>query len=243
MSATIYPPCWICGNPATTGEHGIKRSDLRDVFGAPTVSNQLYLHDAERPNRRVRSLDARLLKSPRKICGYCNSTRTQPHDRAWEKLSKALRNRTPAITPGSVVRTNRIFPHHTAREMLNVHLYFVKLFGCHIVGGDIPIDITGFADSISVERAHPLVYLKFGCGRTFAGKPMTGMSNMELQLKLPDKLCVFATWSYHIENIGVSVTLALDQAKWRSSVGAWHPRQGTTRLKIADFSENADIAQ
>ena len=29
--------------------------------------------------------------------------------------------------------------------MLKVHLYFVKLFGCHIAGNGIPLDITGFA--------------------------------------------------------------------------------------------------
>ena len=57
---------------------------------------------------------------------------------------------------------NRIFGADRVREMLNVHLYFVKLFGCHIAGNNIPIDITGFSDAIMHGKLHPRVYLKFG---------------------------------------------------------------------------------
>jgi hypothetical protein len=31
--------CWICGEPATTGEHKTKQSDLRAVLGTPTPGN------------------------------------------------------------------------------------------------------------------------------------------------------------------------------------------------------------
>ena len=76
----------------------------------------------------------------------------------------------------------------------------------------------------------------------FAGKPMIGMSNMELALALPDKSCFFATWCYYIEVVGVSVMFAVDPKAWQGSVGAWHPRQGTTRLTMADYREHADAA-
>ena len=76
---------------------------------------------------------------------------------------------------------DQIFRYETASEMLKVHLYFVKLFGCHIAGNGIPLDITGFADAIMNEKAHSCVYLKFGSGRMFAGMPMTGMSECRLR--------------------------------------------------------------
>lgn len=239
MSATL-PKCWICGDAATTGEHKTKRSDLRSVFGIPTQSNPLYLHDAEKRNRRVGSLDAKVLKSPGRICPHCNNTRTQPHDRAWEKLSAALRTRTPAIAPGSIVRTNRIFRYDTAREMLNVHLYFVKLFGCHIAGNDIPLDIASFADAIMNEKAHPCVYLKFGCGRMFAGKPMTGMSDMWLTPAPPGGTSTFATWFYDVETVGINVMFAVAEERRQGLVGAWHPGHSTTKLTMADYRENDD---
>ena len=70
-----------------------------------------------------------------------------------------------ALEPGSIVWPKRIFGTDRVQEMLNVHLYFVKLFGCHIAGNNIPIDITDFADAIMTGKPHPYVYLNFGCGR------------------------------------------------------------------------------
>jgi hypothetical protein len=238
----VQPKCWICGGPATTGEHKTKRSDLRSAFGIPTQDNPLYLHNAEGRNRRIGSLDAKVLKSPGKICLYCNSTRTQPHDRAWEKLSEALRTWTPAIGPGSIVRTKRIFPYNTAREMLNVHLYFVKLFGCHIAGNDIPLDISGFAYAIMNQTAHPCVYLKFGCGRMFAGRLMTGMSDIWIDPPSPGGSSRLATWFYDIEAVNINVMFAVGGEGLQKLVGVWHPRKGTTRLAMADYREPADAA-
>jgi hypothetical protein len=43
--------------------------------------------------------------------------------------------------------------------MLNVHLYFVKLFGCHIERNGIPLDITGFADAIMSYQAHTPAFI------------------------------------------------------------------------------------
>jgi hypothetical protein len=85
---------------------------------------------------------------PPQCDGSANNTRYPAADRAWEALSAASRARRPALAPGDVVRTNRILPHDTAREMLNVHLYFVKLFGCRIERNGIPLDVTGLADAI-----------------------------------------------------------------------------------------------
>jgi hypothetical protein len=194
------------------------------------------LHNTQIQNRQVGSLDAKVLKLPGRICAYCNNTRTQPYDRAWEGLSEALRTSTPAIGPGSVVWTNRIFGANHACEMLNMHLYFVKLFGCHIAGNNIPIDVTGFANAIMQGKAHPCVYLKFGCGRTFAGKPLVGMTDMWLAPPTPGGWSTFATWFYDIEIVGVNVMFAVPGERRQGLIRAWHPRQGTTRLTMADYS-------
>jgi hypothetical protein len=160
------PLCWICNrNEANSGEHKTKRSDLLAVLGEPTQKEPFYLHDLERPNRPVKSLDAKLLKAAIRICAECNSARTQPHDRAWERMSDRLRARLfrvglracarhhsscatlrlrfnlpqPGVSiiraatqfrVGQWVRANKIFPYDTRREMTNVHLFFLKLFGC-----------------------------------------------------------------------------------------------------------------
>ena len=143
--------CWICGDNATAREHKTKRSDLRDVFGTPTQAEPLYLHNANTRNRPIRSVNAKILKSPSLICPNCNNARTQPHDRAWEQMSKSLRTRVQANALGAVLRVNRIFRYDTRREMRSVHLYFVKLFCCHIIEAGIPINITTFSNAILNE--------------------------------------------------------------------------------------------
>ena len=239
----VAATCWICGDPATTGEHGTKRSDLRDAFGTVTQSNPLFLHNAQRRNRSVGSLDARVLKLPGRLCTHCNNTRTQPHDLAWEKLSAGLRTWTPALVPGSIIWPKRIFGDNRARKMLNVHLYFVKLFGCHIAGNNMPIDITGFADAIMTGKAHPHVYLNLGCRRQFNGRPLLGMTDMWIVPPRPGELSPFATWFYDLEFVGINVLYAMPGQKREGLVGAWHPRNGANSVTMSDYRNHAEPAE
>ena len=152
------------------------------MLGSPTQEQPFFYNDLERRNKPVGSLDAKILKAPIRICTECNTTRTQPHDKAWERLSDRLRARR--LRDGQWVRANSIFPHYTRREMTNVNLYFLKLFGCMICEAksnryDVPIDIAPFSRSIMSAgrrkmevslplgftmsgRSHPEVHLQFG---------------------------------------------------------------------------------
>jgi hypothetical protein len=225
--------CWICGETSTTGEHIVKKSDLRSEFGPVTQQASLYFHREDRASKPIGSLDARILKSPSRICAHCNNARTQPHDRAWETLSNFLRTRNPPIGPGTVVRANRVFPHDTSRQMLCVHLYFVKLFGCRVKEDSVPIYIDTLADAILRERAHPNVYLKFGYVQLPPGKEQAGMSKIH-SLRRSDELCFF--WIYGVGNLTIQVMFAENGAQKWCSQDAWHPRAGVNELTIMDFS-------
>jgi hypothetical protein len=231
--------CWICGAEGTTGEHTTKRSDLRSVFGMTTQAVPLYYHDGNRKNQLIRSLDSRIMKFPNKICSYCNNTRTQPHDRGWERMSEWLRSRNPPIRPGAIVRARGIFPNNTSRGMLNVHLYYVKQFGCLIqhaalIGKAILVDLSTFASAIMSERAHPSVYIMFGCGRLFRGHPMTGRSNLRVGIR-DGESCVYAAWDYYVDGVGARVIFAAPDVNFPALERAWHPRFGTNRLVIGDL--------
>jgi len=115
--------------------------------------------------------------------------------------------------------------------MVDVHLFFVKLFGCHIVTGGIPIDVTGFSRALLNRAHHPGVYLKFG---RFAGTPIVGMSDVEVCLA-PDGSCVFAVWFYEVDRFAVRVMFTADGQQREGLVEAWHPKFGTNKLKIEGF--------
>ena len=225
--------CWICNkNTANSGEHKTKRSDLLAVLGKPTQAEPFYYHDLEKRNRLLKGLDARILKSPARICADCNSARTQPHDRAWEQMSDRLRARHLKV--GEWIRTDRIFSYDTHREMKNVHLYFLKLFGCMICeakgnGHEVPIDIGPFSQAIMSGDPHPEVHLQFGrCDGS------VGRSN--LHCWKTERGTVLAGWLYELGTIAVSV-LFVQAGKWEHRPDLWHPNSHTSsrRFQIADF--------
>jgi hypothetical protein len=124
------PLCWICRTkPGTTREHLIKKSDLKALFETGGRHGPYFYSDANRVNQLVQGLKSNTLKSPVLICAGCNGAKTQPHDLTWEWMSNWLRVNRQHLRLDRIIRPNRIFHYDTHRQMLNVHLYFLKLFG------------------------------------------------------------------------------------------------------------------
>jgi len=225
--------CWICSaNEANSGEHKTKRSDLRAVLGKPTQDAPFFYHDPYQANKLIKSLDAKILKSPVRICADCNNARTQPHDLAWERMSDWLRGRHPPIKVGDLVRGDRIFPHNTRIEMTNVHLYFLKLFGCMLseaeaIGQKLPIDIAPFSKAIMSNHPHAEVYLTFGkCDGAI------GRSNLEC--RVTESGSILAGWVYELDIIAVSVIFA-QAGRWQRASETWHPLTSSSRIQLADL--------
>lgn len=234
MDPIVNPPCWICGKPATTGEHKAKHSDLLAVFGHVSQTSPVHYRDDKIGKRTIGSLNAKLTKFPDKICEHCNSARTQPHDRAWEALLAALRARNQKIVPGASVRANHIFPYETARQMLDMHLFFIKQFGGLILEGGAPIEIAPFAVAIMNNKAHPGVFLKFGCGPTFPGNSLVARSDLRIDAR-PDGSVAHASWIYNVDGVAVQITYA--ERGMQHGFGWWHPSLGTNRLRIETLNE------
>ena len=221
--------CWICNKEeANSREHMSKRSDLKAVLGA---TGALYLHTDERRNVKVQSLNSKKIKFAASLCGTCNSTLTQPHDLAWERLSDALRGRKPELRPGDIVRLDRIFPYGTAAEMLNMHLYFVKWLGCQIVEQAIPISpgIDTMARAILSQRAHPGIWLAFFVSgrRGVVGATKTGAARFRCEPGKFDYLCRI----YSVDALDVRVRFSTVKL-----TDDWHP-SGRNRVVIGAHPE------
>lgn len=115
--------------------------------------------------------------------------------------------------------------------MLDLHLYWVKIFGCAVAEGGIPVDLVPLADSILLGRANPNIYLSFG----WMHNPveMAGASNVEVAL-LAGK-CAFATRFHNIGNLAVNLMYAIPGERRDGLIGAWNPRQGSKRLPLKVF--------
>jgi hypothetical protein len=153
--------CWICGGTAESAEHQVKRSDLELVFGHISNADPVYRHDGESRNIVVPGADSAKIKYSKTICGHCNNTRTQKHDRAWESLAGAvIRSRIP-FSPGQRLPLKSHEKKDPKFCSTALQLYFAKQIGCFAVehAADLPTVELGLC--IKHNIAHPHLYLKF----------------------------------------------------------------------------------
>jgi hypothetical protein len=164
-----------------------------------------------------------------RICNECNSTRTQPHDFAWEILSARLNGLRPRLSTGTEVRGNRVFPYDTTHKTTNVHLYFAKLFGGMIVEGGGPLAVQPFAKAIMTGRPHPEVYLQLG-----AGDGTVGWSNLNIG-QMPSGNYI-AVWLYLLDRFFMHVVYAQAGAPWERLGRLSHSKFSTNKMRARDFT-------
>lgn len=222
--------CWICGDEANTGEHMIKASDLKLLFGNITQSSPLHFHTSLKCNQPIPGIKSAKLKYQVRLCARCNNERTQPHDRAWERLSIYLRKRQPPIRPGMVVRLNRTFPGSASKSMLDVHLYFLKLFGCLITEYSIPIDINQFSQSILRGVPHPKIWLTLWTGLHHPNIKHVGYSPVETAQV--DGRVTYASWFYVVDKVAINIIYAEPNEHRKGLVHAWHPSTVGKRIRV-----------
>lgn len=118
--------------------------------------------------------------------------------------------------------------------MLDVHLYFVKLFGCQIIEGDIPMDIKLFSFALLNRVQCDQLYLAFG--------PSTESSQRKKALvtavhAIDDPLgrTVFAQWVYMLGELAVTITYSESPEYVRTVPNAWRPSEIQKVLRLSDF--------
>jgi hypothetical protein len=116
--------------------------------------------------------------------------------------------------------------------MRNVHLYFTKLTGCHLVEASVKFDQTALANSILTGKPNPYIHLKFGISK--AGL-LLGMSNLETAMLASNNSLAFAVWIYSLGTLVVHVIYAIAGERRDGLINAWHPRSGSNRFILADF--------
>lgn len=213
--------CWICAQEADSAEHMVKASDFRAVFGHVSQHAPVFRHSRQQRNQPVRGANASALKFKPSLCSYCNNTRTQKYDRAWEALSAAMRTCHRPLKRGGSVPIQAAFHSRSRQEMLNVHLYFLKLLGCYAVEYAVPLPIQTLAVAILGDHPHPNVYLDFVAVDINAEHSQVVVGDITaINLGCTT---VAATWFYMIGAFGVHVTYHESSHPRPVRRFDWHP--------------------
>ncbi len=224
--------CWICGDNAQTGEHLIKASDMRSIFGHVSQNQPVHRHSASRRNVRVKGITADILKSGALLCSRCNNQRTQPYDRAWETLSAYLRSK-PQIRGRDRIDLGKVFPGAVHKSMLHVHLFFLKLFGCLVAENSIPIDIGAFSKAILNNTAHPRVHLAISPYTDGIASGSAGYSDLD-SAQLNGRV-VYATWQYILDRFTIRVMYAERTEHREGLIDSWHPSSIKKCIRVSSF--------
>ena len=222
--------CWICGATADSREHLVKASDLRQFFGPITPESPVFYHSLANRNIALKSAKTNRVKSGKVLCRRCNDTRTAPFDRSWERLLEHLSNNWDVVKKSGRYKLQKVFPGTVQANCKNIHLYFVKLFGCRIVDDRIPIPIDLFSAAIRDSMTHPFVFLTFNY-RHIPSKTGHYAGVSEVHAKQSHGAVSMATWYYSLGELDIQVTWFRDEPV-RNVRNAWHPDFGSKIIKF-----------
>ncbi len=210
--------CWICGEEGTTGEHLVKASDLKSYFGNVTTEDPVFFNKDSR-SWTMQSTNSKFVKSDAKICNSCNSNVTQPFDKDWEILSKYLQDNIKQLNSNKKIKLSNVFPGRKSEAMLNVHLYFCKLFGCRLASEDTPLDIEPFKDSINSVSSYDNLYIELGSWEP--KNKNAGITSIQAIEEAGEPVVVW--WFYIVGKVAVYVSFCAKPEIKKLIKNCWHP--------------------
>lgn len=238
MNAHALPAanCWICGHPADTGEHRFKASDIRRLMRLSQAKPAYLQTNMQATNKEIGSAKSKALQFSKSLCGDCNHARTQAYDRAWERLYDYIRSSWVEIRMRGSLDLAVPFGNAVERQSaaLDVHLFFLKLFGCKIVQDQEPIDVSTIAACILTRQAHPEISLYLANGWRDRRILAFESDVYKMWHRVPRRLDG-ALWGYVVRPIAVKVCLIRIGVPLYSSGYPWHPSRPRQFLRLSPY--------
>jgi hypothetical protein len=197
------PSCWICGDKADTREHTIKQSDIRRLFGSGPYGKQkkLVRTDEARNKKIIQSKDSVYIKYQPSLCQYCNSTRSQPWDQAYDKFMEFINIYSQWIKQTKKINLSEIMPENGNKLAINLYSYLIKAFGCQLVehGQCPPSDLSEY---LLGKRSNTGLVITFAVYSSFPmhlSEPIVQIHNLEGDVEVGRGKPLNYTWAISVE--------------------------------------------
>ena len=150
--------CCLCGSTqALSGEHKIKASALRSIFGDRKT---VIVREGGR-SRHAQSSKSKAYHYEARVCEPCNSARTRPADLAFDSFNAAASELFHRGSDPANVFDDPRFDAESGELYLDVFRYFAKLMCCHLAEMSAPY-LQGLADFAIGSSNHNVIYLGVG---------------------------------------------------------------------------------
>ena len=144
LMAIALRQCWICGAPAQSREHRLKRSDLVRAYGkGPYTGPSVPLHVRNGKLTRIQGPGSDTVKYSHSLCQTCNSASTQPFDRAYDTFVSWVQAHESNVLLSRMINFQDVYGANFETGQRNLFKYFVKSFGCRLfdAGLAVPRDL------------------------------------------------------------------------------------------------------
>lgn len=131
-------PCWICGAPADSREHKFKRTDVTRAGGDWSLGERPSLLN-DKGLSLIQGSDSKKVKFGKVLCTPCNTTISQPWDKAYEVFSDWIVNAAASLMTMEALDFGKIFGATYQYDVLNLLKYLLKHFGCQLSDRDYTI--------------------------------------------------------------------------------------------------------
>jgi hypothetical protein len=145
--------CWICSNPADSREHKFKRSDVAQSGKSLSPDDRPY-YIGDGGWRRIQGPGSQLVKFDKVLCQACNTTRTQPFDRAYERFAEWVNDKGESLMTKTQIDFGHIYGAYFQDGTANLVRYFVKHLGCRIANENYTMP-RGLVSSLTAMDARP----------------------------------------------------------------------------------------
>jgi hypothetical protein len=171
--AMVMPdrPCWICGKPADSREHKFKRTDVAQSSKTWAPEDQPYYLDGS-GWRRIQGPNSQLVQFARVLCQKCNTTSTQPFDRAYERFAAWVNQKGANLMEATHINFGEIYGDDFQGETLNLLKYFAKHLGCRIASENFTLP-QNLALSLTTGDLRPFE-VSFSRNSEIKGYPLRG---------------------------------------------------------------------
>lgn len=151
--------CWICGDIATTGEHKIMKSILKDVF-KDSFENKNLLHIKDDKTTNLQGASSKKIQYLKSLCNKCNNQYTQPFDFSFLKFFEYIKNNHRLLFKTKMIDFETIYGESYREEMINLFKYFIKILGCDLNDNNliIPKDLIEVIKGISHKTKLTLTF-------------------------------------------------------------------------------------
>jgi hypothetical protein len=136
--------CWICDRPARTAEHRLKKSDLVRAYGrGPYKGEAGPVHVRDGKQTAIQGPGSRHLKYANSLCEHCNSTFSQPFDRAYEGFIAWIFANEERVLQRRMIDFAEVYGSEFEIAQRNLYFYLAKSFGCRLMDAKhgVPNDV------------------------------------------------------------------------------------------------------